>query len=127
MHFNNTKLSNSGKSMIFTYFPLSLIDIIPDAKYHKKSGVWYNYHNNILLLLSFLIFWAFIPLKSHAQSGVYPEPILGYSFQKEIIIEGDSVKGDLSDYPLLVNISGDANLRTVSNGGYVYEEDGNDQ
>ena len=49
----------------------------------------------------------------------------GYAYREKITISGDNVYGlvDLVDFPLLVNLS-DPELRSVQNGGFVYNNNG---
>ena len=57
---------------------------------------------------------------SVAQAPV-PFTSLGYAYEKSITIDPAQVAGpaDLTDFPVLVNIASDNNLRTVANGGHV--------
>ncbi|HJZ38965.1 MAG TPA: DUF2341 domain-containing protein, partial [Bacteroidales bacterium] len=57
-----------------------------------------------------------------------PFSSLGYAYEKTITIDAGEVAGpdDLVDYPILVNISVDAELRTIVNGGNIYNNNGYD-
>jgi hypothetical protein len=51
-----------------------------------------------------------------------------YSYRKKITIDKDKVSGsaDLTSFPVLINITGDPDLRTTANGGHVQDADGDD-
>jgi len=53
-----------------------------------------------------------------------------FMFRKELTIDqsvvGASCGGDLTDFPFLVNIQNDANLKSTANGGHVEDEEGDD-
>jgi gliding motility-associated-like protein len=57
-----------------------------------------------------------------------PYSSLGYAFEKTITVDPAQVTGpaDLSDFPMLVNIAGDPDLRTMGNGGNVQSNFGYD-
>jgi hypothetical protein len=47
-------------------------------------------------------------------------------YSKTITVNSGQVNSTLTDFPLLVSISGDTNLMTVANGGHVANTDGSD-
>jgi hypothetical protein len=51
-----------------------------------------------------------------------------YSYRKKITIDKDKVSGtaDLTSFPVLINITGDPDLRTTANGGHVQDTEGDD-
>jgi len=55
-------------------------------------------------------------------------PPAGYGYLKEITIDNTKVSGtaDLTDFPVLVNIQNNANLKTTGNGGRVTDPQGDD-
>jgi hypothetical protein len=59
-----------------------------------------------------------------AQQG-YPVNTFGYQYERNLSIEGDSVSGNLINFPVLVKIN-DTDMRSVSNGGNVAFDDGRD-
>ncbi len=60
----------------------------------------------------------YVSVSAHAQ-------ITGYSFGREIVIQGSQVSGSLSNFPVLISIS-HADLRHTSNGGHVQNANGYD-
>jgi hypothetical protein len=50
----------------------------------------------------------------------------GFNFQycKKIVVDHTQVSGDLPRYPLLINITGDDDLKTVANGGRIQHSQG---
>jgi hypothetical protein len=50
----------------------------------------------------------------------------GFNFQycKKIVVDHTQVSGDLTRYPLLINITGDDDLKTVANGGRIQHSQG---
>jgi hypothetical protein len=50
----------------------------------------------------------------------------GYSYRKSITIRAASVAGSLTDFPVLVSIGSDSQLKTVANGGHVRNSNGYD-
>ena len=49
-----------------------------------------------------------------------------YQYCKKITVDHTQVNSDLTNFPLLVNITGDGDLKTVANGGRVYHNLGYD-
>ena len=58
-------------------------------------------------------------------SEIYGQWLSGYTYRESITINGDNVYGsvDLVDFPLLVYLS-DSDLRSVNNGGFVFNNNG---
>lgn len=50
----------------------------------------------------------------------------GYSYGKTITIQGSKISGTVTNFPVLINITSDNNLRTTANGGHVQSASGYD-
>ncbi len=59
--------------------------------------------------------------------SVYGQWLSGYSYRKKIIIDHTQVVGGPhTDFPVLVSIAGNDDLKTIANGGFVSSTAGND-
>jgi hypothetical protein len=52
--------------------------------------------------------------------------VTGYSYGKTITIQGSQISGTVTNFPVLVSITTDNNLRTTANGGHVQNANGYD-
>ncbi|HDR88909.1 MAG TPA: DUF2341 domain-containing protein, partial [Bacteroidetes bacterium] len=70
------------------------------------------------------IFFFFLVLILSVSNG-YSQWLSGYSHRKKIVIDHTRVAGDLTNFPVLVNIT-DGELATEANGGFVTSNQGYD-
>jgi hypothetical protein len=87
-----------------------------DAVGFKKRNAPLHCKSQVLCLLSVLVALLFMARPADA----------AYGYRKAITIPAAGVAGSLSDFPVLVSIASDNQLRTVANGGHVQNSNGYD-